>query len=206
MARAEDTDVVRPDRIPQFVIKTELAPFNEWDTRVFPQRTPEPKEVRARIDALSSDAEGTLKYIDTLSADLGFGVKDREDTGVLWQAMEDLVEHIIKRKTEAEADERTTRKFQLEGRPFKSREWDISVKAHGRLHSNLAQAEALFPKVMYMAAQIATIIENAIAEMDREDGIVMQKAFDDSRMKQYEKIRKQLVDKRYRDRASRKDN
>lgn len=201
MAKAEDTDVFHLHEIPDFVYWTELETFNDWDTRAFPEMAPRPEALRIRSTAVFKDAEKLVKYMDEFLDASGF----REVMGPVdvaqWLTITNLLDHITRNREEVEVDGRTIVKHPLESQDYLKTWWELSAKASARTYRNLMEMEFLYRQLHPRVRGLLTSVENWVGDMDDSEGEVVQKKLDDFRIKTYEKVRKQLVDKRYRDRA-----
>lgn len=203
MAKAEDTDIIRPEDIPYpFVYRTELTTFNGWDNRAFPVEPPRPEDLRIRSTAVFEDAKGLVDYLDKLLEVSGFDQVMGNVDAVLWKDIHKLREHITRNRTELEADARTIDKFPLGGQKYLEREWELSAKAHARLYRNLMEMEYLYGLLKGLSARLSSSVENWVGDMDRDEEIAMQKKLDEFREQEYDSVRKTLVRLRYARRAA----
>lgn len=202
---AEDTGPIRPHDVPQFVYKTELTSFNDWDTRPFPPMAPRPEVLRIRSTAVYMDAKGLLEYVDKLVetlGKLGFEKAMSPSDQVLRKDLHKLWEHIERNRSEIETDGRTVVKFPLESQKYLGREWEISAKANARIFRNLMEMEYLYGMVHGLAVLLSASIENWIGDMDTDEMNATQNALDSFRYGEYDDVRKSLVRGRYKVRAA----
>lgn len=196
MARLEDNKEVDPSEIPPMIYRTSLEPFNDWDTREFPESI---DDIAANLKAMSSaydtDAAGMRDYVFALGEALRYDVVENPITAPAWEGVQKLSKGLrsLKRKNDAHYTTIAEDGFPSLEVAYETVEWNKLFDAYRNLYGNVLEMQMIHRKISLMLTKIAAAVENSLDDW---------KEFEQFRMERYELFRGRLVEGRNKERTA----